>query len=666
MGRAWRIEPVVEAKKGEEVGPSRVTTVSDLILPEEDGVFQSRARVKGVRGGFDHLLIDEVRAHTDIVEVISRYVNLKRAGKYHMGLCPFHLEKTPSFAVSPERQVFHCFSCQAGGDVFAFLMKRENMTFPEVVRELAEKAGIKIPDAREDPEESKRRAQKEGMLHALEWAASFFQRMLGGPEGAGAREYIRTRGVSPDLATTFRLGFAPDEWDALGTAARKDGIPQESLVSAGLVNPREQGGERSSGFYDRFRGRLMFPVCDHRGRVLGFGARSIEGITRDGRDGAPAPKYVNSPETPVYTKGRVWYAMHLAKETIRGRNQAVVVEGYMDAITCHGAGVRNVIASCGTALTQEQVQALSPIGCEVVVSYDSDSAGTAATLRSLEILKSAGVRVKVAQAPEGKDPDDFVRENGGDRFRELVASAKPVVDYVFDRAVAELGTADPAAKGMVVEKVAPFLWSITNEVEQSSYVSKIAGELRVPADSVWAVVKKKARTSQSEAERHKNAQHLHTIDRKKSVEKLVHDGSRDGVTPAVLKAEETLVRMMLTGVAEEKVRSLKPEYFSGSVFGRLGRHILGIVAESGLPGVGRLIDRLEDDELISAAASLALEEDVPGDKLRVFRDCLVSLKKRRLEALGEMISNCDTQDREQRVDLMREYQSLLSEVKGSA
>ncbi|MGE5485637.1 MAG: DNA primase [Ignavibacteriales bacterium] len=619
-----------------------------------------------MRGGFDHLLIDEVRAHTDIVEVISRYVSLKKAGKYYMGLCPFHLEKTPSFAVSPERQVFHCFGCQTGGDVFAFLMKRENISFPEAVRELAERAGIRIPEAREDPEDSKRRAQKESVLHTLEWATSFFQRALERPEGGRAREYIQGRGVTPDLAQRFRLGFAPAEWDALGTAARKEGIPQETLVAAGLVNLREQGGGQSSGFYDRFRGRLMFPVCDHRGRVLGFGARSIEGVTPEGRDGAPAPKYVNSPETPVYTKGRVWYAMHLAKEAIRVRNQAVVVEGYMDAITCHGHGVSNVIASCGTALTQEQVQALAPLGCEIVVSYDSDSAGTAATLRSLEILRSAGCRVRVAQVPEGKDPDDFVREGGGERFQKVITAAKPVVDYVFDRAVAELGTADPVAKGAVVEKVAPFLWSISNEVEQSSYVSRISEALRVPADSIWAVVKKKATASQNEMERHKNTLRLHTIDRKKSVENLVQDGSRDGVTPAVLKAEESLVRMMLSGVPDEMARSLKPEYFSGSVYGRLARHLLGLMAECGSPEVGRLMDRLEDEELVNAAASLALKEDVQGDKLRVFRDCVLSLKKRRLEALSEMISNCDTQDREQRVDLMREMQGLLSEVKGSA
>jgi DNA primase len=497
------------------------------------GFLSPGTRVTVVRGGFDHLLIEEVRARTDIVEVVSRYVNLKKSGKYYMGLCPFHLEKTPSFAVSPERRIFHCFGCQAGGDVFAFLMKRENMSFPEAVKELAERAGVKLPEPRESAEDARRRREKEEILRALEWAASFYERMLEEEEGHGAREYIERRGIGPDLARRFRLGYAPDAWDALQAEARSAGIPREALAGAGLICPREQGG----GFYDRFRRRMMFPICDHRGRVLGFGGRLIETATGGdgGRDvsGNPPPKYLNSPETSVYTKGRVWYALHLAKQAIRARDQAIIVEGYMDAITCHGAGIENVIASCGTALTQEQVQAVVPFGCEVVVSFDSDSAGTAATLRSLELLKAAGCRVRVAQVPDAKDPDDFVRTYGAEAFREIIGGAEPVVDYVFRRATEELGRSDPAAKGAVVERVAPFIWSISNEVEQSSYVSRISEALAVPAESVWAVVKKRARASQEEIERHKNARQLHTIGGKKSVENLV----QDGLTRAVLKAE---------------------------------------------------------------------------------------------------------------------------------
>ena len=563
-----------------------------------------------MRGGFDQQLIEEVRAHTDIVEVISRYVNLRKTGKYYMGLCPFHIEKTPSFAVSPERQVFHCFGCQAGGDAFAFLMKRENITFPEAVRELAQRAGIRIPDPRESVEDSRRRARREAILRALEWATGFYERMLDSDAGREAREYLHRRGVSRDLARRFRLGYAPDDWEALVQAARSEGIAAGDLLGAGLVSEREKGG----GLFDRFRNRVMYPVADHRGRVLGFGGRILD--MGNSQPGQAAPKYVNTPETDVYVKGRAWYALHLARDAIRRKNQVIVVEGYMDAIACHGAGIENVVASCGTALTQEQIQAIVPLGCEVVVSFDSDSAGTAATL--------------------------------------------PVVDYVFRKAAEEFGTDDPAAKGRVVEKVAPFLWSISNEVEQAAYVSRISEELKVSSESVWAVVRKRARTSHDEVARHKNAVGLHTIDGKKSVENLV----QDGLTPAVLKAEENLVKMMLAGIPADRLRQISPECFTGSRFGRVGRHALALAREGALD-LGRLMNRLDDEDLVSVAASLAVSDEVVFDE-RVFRDCVLFLKKRRLAALGELIARCEAGDSEQRIILMKEMQSLLSEVKGSA
>ncbi|NPV70455.1 MAG: DNA primase [Firmicutes bacterium] len=616
-----------------------------------------------MRGGFDQLLIEDVRAHTDIVEVISRYVNLRKTGKYYMGLCPFHIEKTPSFAVSPERQVFHCFGCQAGGDVFAFLMKRENVSFPEAVKDLAERAGIRIPDPRESAEESRKRSRREAILRALEWATAYYERVLGSDAGREAREYLERRGVSRELARKFRLGYATESWDALIAAARAEGIAVEDLLAAGLVSPREQG----TGYYSRFRNRVMYPVSDHRGRVLGFGGRLLEtgggtgGVQAGSGPAQPAPKYVNSPETDVYVKGRVWYALYLAKDAVRRKNQAIVVEGYMDAIACHGAGIDNVVASCGTALTQEQIQAIVPLGCEVVVSFDSDSAGTAATLRSLELLKGAGCRVRVAQVPEGKDPDEFVRAAGGEKFLQVVDAALPVVDYIFRKAVEEHGAADPVAKGAVVEKIAPFLWSISNEVEQAAYVSRISEELRVSSESVWAVVRKRARTSQEEVVRHKNALGLHTIDGKKSVENLVQDGS----TPAVQKAEENLVRMMLAGIPDDRLRQISQECFTGSRFGRLARHALALIAEGGAVDLGLLINRLDDEDLVSAAASLAVSGDAVFDE-RIFRDCVFFLKKRRLAALTELIARCDAGNSEQRISLMREMQSLLSEVKGSA
>ena len=620
-----------------------------------------------MRGGFSHEVIDEVKARTDIVELVSHYVNLKRTGKYYMGLCPFHMEKTPSFAVSPEKGVYHCFGCNEGGDAISFLMKKEGISFTEALKELADRAGVRLPEPEQGPAAERQKKERDLVLGALEWAARFYEAMLDDEAGGDAREYLRRRGVSDGLMKTFRLGYAPPGWDtlvrAVSSAAGKDVSP-EGFVSAGLIIPRQHG----SGYYDRFRDRIMFPICDSKGRVIGFGGRVLEGKSSEGA--SSEAKYVNSPESPVFVKGRNWYAFHLARESIKRKGRAVIVEGYMDAIACHAAGIDNAVASLGTALTTEQAHVLASMGCEIVVCFDSDAAGMAATMRSLEMLRGVCTAVRVAQVPEGKDPDEYVRTRGGEAFQKLIDGALPVVDYVFQRACSEADVGSPTGKGLVVEKVAPFIWGIDNEVERSAYVSRIAKELGVPEDAVWAVAKKRARASTTEAERHKKSRDLHTIDDKKSVENM---GS-DGLTPAVVQAEKRVAQMMLAAGASEAARLkdvVKPEFLSGSQYGRLARRILS-VWEAGLPedlseetAPNYLLSRLDDEELMKTASSLLLEEEPVGDKPKMLSDCLRALKKRRLHVLSKLISHAGSVSSEERLALMREMQSLLH-VKGSS
>ena len=358
-------------------------------------------------------LLDEIRARIDLVDLVSDFVTLKRAGENWKGLCPFHTEKTPSFMVNPKKGIFHCFGCGAGGDAFGFLMRQNRLSFPEAVRTLADRAGVTLP-TRAGPEEAQA-AKREPLYEAMELAAAYYERALWDqPEGERARRYLQARGITPEAARRFRLGYAPEGWEHLLQYAKGSGVDEAVLLQVGLVLPRSEG----RGVYDRFRGRLIFPIADVQGRMIAFGGRSL---------GPEEPKYLNSPETPLYVKGQTLYALHLAKHAIRETGRVVVVEGYLDCLAAQQTGFGETVAALGTAFTPAQVSLLKRYTDEIITAFDADAAGESATLRGLDLLVSSGLRVRVAALPGGEDPDSLIQKQGVSEFRATLDRAEPLL-----------------------------------------------------------------------------------------------------------------------------------------------------------------------------------------------------------------------------------------------
>ncbi len=405
-------------------------------------------------------VIEEVRARADIVQIVGRHVSLRKSGNRLLGLCPFHEEKTPSFSVDPERQLFYCFGCQVGGDVFEFCKRHGALEFPDVIRSLARELGIEIP---EDDTGSSGRTRD--LYRANDAALAYFRRELASPRGAPAREYLRARGVSDDLVERFQVGYAPARWDGLVTRIGRDALGDAER--AGLVAKR-QGGD---GHYDRFRNRLIFPIQEPSGNIVAFGGRSL------GEE--ETPKYLNSPESPIYRKSRVLFGLPLALDAIRQSGRVVVVEGYFDLMALHGAGIEEGVAPCGTALTADHARRLRRYANEVVLLFDGDSAGQRAAERALPILLAEGLRVRAAFLPVGQDPDDLLRSSGPDALQGCVERGVPLLDALIDRAL--IRASDHAwGAGDVARELAPYLGAVSDPVEFAAYVRQVSGRLEIP------------------------------------------------------------------------------------------------------------------------------------------------------------------------------------------
>jgi DNA primase len=438
--------------------------------------------------GFTPQLLEEIRSRLDIVELVGQFVNLKRAGQHWKGLCPFHAEKTPSFTVNPKRGIFHCFGCGAGGDAFGFLMRHDRLGFPEAVRALAERAGVPLPTTREPETDGK----FEALRRIMALAAEFYSESLWRPEGAKARDYLDKRGVDLDVAKRFGLGYAPEGWNALLTALAKQSVTEAELAQAGLVLPRQTG----SGFYDRFRGRLLFPIRDPQGRVIAFGGRALAG---------EEPKYLNSPETPLYVKGQTLYALDVARACMREKNRAIIVEGYLDCLMAHQHGFGETVAALGTAFTPAQLGLLRRYADEVLALFDADAAGQKASARLEEMLtdtmdlpnlgwsvartgdfgRPGYFSIKVALLPEGHDPDSLLRVEGAAALVARLEAARPLLSFVLDRALGEedLGTARGRATAHA--RVALLLSKVQNAEEATALSREAARRLGVDATQLW-------------------------------------------------------------------------------------------------------------------------------------------------------------------------------------
>jgi DNA primase len=420
--------------------------------------------------------IDEIRDKSDIVNVISEYVSLKKRGRNYLGLCPFHSEKDASFTVSPEKQLFHCFGCGEGGNVFAFLMKIENLGFAEAVAELGSKVGIVIERA---ATAGTSKTDKDKLYDVLSLAGKFFIQCLEEDPGKDAREYLKQRGIKEETAKAFMLGFAPGGWDHLFKHLLSRGAAPKSIEIAGLTLPREN----QDGYYDRFRNRLIFPVCDTRGRVIAFSGRALDG---------KEPKYLNSPDTPVYRKGETIFGLHLTKDPIKKEKAAVLVEGNLDLLTAYQAGIAHVAAPLGTALTASQCKLLSRFTDTVVLAFDSDAAGELAAERCAELLRSQGLKVKIAVIRGAKDPDELIQKAGADAFKKTIASALPFLEFKIRRAIARNNPAEIEGRSQALREIADILTAEKDSFTQGEYAKLAARLLNIDPETILSETKRVA------------------------------------------------------------------------------------------------------------------------------------------------------------------------------
>lgn len=419
-------------------------------------------------------IIEEVRLRNDIIEVVSSYVKLERKGRRYFGLCPFHNEKTPSFCVEPAKQFFYCFGCNKGGSVIQFIMGIENLDFPEALKYLAERAGITLPEPEDSEEKEKSRIRKE-ILDINKEAARFFFSVLASKNGLEAQGYLKRRGLTEKTIRQFGLGLAPAGWNELTEKLLSKGATSGLLLSSGL-SVRAKNGE----LIDRFRGRIMFPIFDIRGNIVGFGGRVTD---------QTQPKYLNSPDTPVYNKSRELYGLNYARQS--KSKKLLMVEGYMDVISLHQAGIDYAVASLGTALTQMQAWILKKYAEEVIISYDSDSAGQAATMRGIDILEKAGCKARILLIPDGKDPDEYIRNNGPEKFKNLVDRAISLLDYKIrvENRMHNLDTVDDKLK--LLNSVADILAAHDNSIEREIYSKYYAEQYGISLESLVNEVAKR-------------------------------------------------------------------------------------------------------------------------------------------------------------------------------
>ena len=560
---------------------------------------------------FPQTFIDDLRRQADIVRVVQDYVSLKKAGANWVARCPFHKETKPSFSVNPAKEIFYCFGCQKGGSVFNFIMEIERVTFPEAIKIVAEKSGVPLPKLVDDSRFEARKRESDQVIELNQWALQWWEDQLRSKSAAAkaAREYLENRGITEETIQNFHLGFAPDNWEALSTHLRQKGTTQEELEHSGLVVKKEEGGS-----YDRFRGRLMFPVFDAQGKPIAFGGRTLE---PEGE-----PKYLNSPETSAYIKGRNLFGLNLTRDEVRRQGFAILVEGYLDLIVPYQFGVRNVVASLGTALTPEQVKLIGRFAHKVVVNYDGDRAGVQAAKRAIETLLAEDLEVKVLVLPDNADPDDFIRKYGVTEYQRRRAEAQPHIQFVIDQAVRDRNLHNPADKAAAVEEALPFVRAVRSRIQRREYFDIAMDALRVQSDQrreLW----QRTRTGAS-------------VDAT-TVQEVVARG------PERTVAEERLLELLLTN---NELRSivlprLEVEDYEGLATAALFRAIVHLTDEGRDVGVDSLTEQARGDLQISQLIARFMVAEPPesfDEALASADSCLDALRLLRLNRRIDEVS----------------------------
>lgn len=581
-------------------------------------------------GRISENILEDILSRVDIVEVVSGYIPLKRAGRNFKAPCPFHHEKTPSFMVSPDRQIYHCFGCGAGGNAFNFLMQYERLEFPEAVEVLAKKAGVLLPKLEQQDDKAVSLATQLYKINEL--AANFFQGVLNSPAGGNAKTYLLKRGIKEETIKTFKLGYAFDRWDALINHLRAKNISLSLLEKAGLILSKDNGG-----YYDRFRNRIIFPILDIKSRVLGFGARVLD---------ETLPKYVNSPETPIYTKGKNLYGFSLAKDAIRDSDCVAIVEGYLDFILPYQEGFRNILASLGTALTIEQARFIKRYTNNVVMVYDPDKAGELATLRTLDIFIEEGMSVKVVSLPDGLDPDLFVRKNGVEKFKESIHSADSLFDYKLKVLKRRHNPKEIEGKAKISSEMLATITKFKNEILRSEYIRRLTEELNVREDSLWQELAKLKDVKVV-------AVQPTTVVKKQPL----------NINPT----EKLLIKLMLEEVdLINRIKDdLEPGDFSDARISRIVSTMFDFIEQGIEIEANKLLSHIKEDEVLQVIRESAfLPEVSEADKEKIVDDCIKRLKTERLKSRKQQLHDQikaaqSTGDEEKLGSLMQQFHELI-------
>ncbi len=547
----------------------------------------------------DHI-IDEIRDRTDIVTVISDHVVLKKVGKNFKGLCPFHSEKTPSFSVSPDKRIYHCFGCGVGGNVFKFLMEIQSISFPEVLKVLAERAGIPLPRNSSDHSTDPGHKERESLRKLNEAATRYFQSLLKNPEGGlSARNYLTSRHFDAETLERYRVGWAAPTWKGLLThVQQKSSVTQEQLLKSGLIIKKED----SSTVYDRFRGRVIFPIKDLHSNIIGFGGRSINEEDQ--------PKYLNSPETLLYQKSETLFGMDQAKQAIRKENQVILVEGYFDQMRAVQHGVEYVVATCGTALTAKQASMLRNHAETAILIFDSDSAGRSAAEKGFDILLEHGMNVKIVVLPDGQDPDSFIQEQGAESFLEKIRNAKPFMESYIDALVRESPGQTPADKVKMANQILPLLAKIKNTVERSAWLEKFTSKTNIDDRNFLKELSKALTQNQPRMAETKSE-----------------------LAP-LLNLEKHLVHLILSDkeTAQMVLLEVDPEDFSDPILKNIAQTCRQKIDNDEDLRIDQLLGQTEDPETRNVLSRLGLDSVEFESPERTMKDCIGKFKNIHLKS----------------------------------
>ena len=585
---------------------------------------------------FSSDLLEEIRNRCDIVDIISEYVHLKQAGKSFKGLCPFHGEKTPSFMVSPEKQLFHCFGCGEGGNVFNFLMKYEKISFFEAVKMLAKKSGVSLPV--DEEKENFLNRQKERLYKLNNLAANYYRECLFKTnQGKKIINYLKKRGINDTSVEKYKLGYAPSGWDVLTNFLKKKGYSYEELTKARIINKSKIEGK----YIDYFRDRIIFPIFNLSGRVIGFGGRVLDDSL---------PKYINSPETLVYNKGSNLYSLNFAKEDIRKKGYLIIVEGYTDVLITQQYEFNNVAASLGTALTARQIDLIKRFTDMVLIAYDADSAGNMATLRSLDLLVKAGLEVKVIDLPQGYDPADFLIKKGRTPFQNLIDGSLSLIDYKLKLLYSKNSIKTIEGKVKVIKGIIPTLSIMGDENELRAQIVKISEELKLTEEAI----------------------RIDLVKYKKGLKEFIPSFINPDSESGNIKAEKILIGCMLENeqIAQNILKKLKAKDFTVPLHRQIVEAIEKILKDDKIIDSQKVIDCLNDDKAAKLISKILMEETITfdGKIISGYVDTINNFKltqeRKNLEKRAKILDEKIIKSEKIEKDDLKELREIVRQLKG--